>query len=240
MSCDRDRDKWWDSWKKWFKNHFPEESRKILTEMLDNYIQSKMDEATKGGTGRRRSSRRKSNEKTTRKKREKITSTASPIKKPSREPKPPTRIKPTNPPAQIYDKVKDAAVKREFDYTPEERDEIAWKTRMLRRWIRITDDMSLKADPAHGSKSDLPKISSQVAYAAVFDWMVEAKFSDLISPFDSAYKAIWRDKNSCSEQEKIELHKQVEEIDIKVHRKKLPLLDGEQQVKEIIVRLQSC
>lgn len=231
MSCDNDRENWWKIWNKWFENHFPEEFRKLLIEMLDNYIQSKMDEAARGGNGRVRSPKRKSNAGYT------PSSTNPPSHKPTPVPISPKRKKHNNPPAEIYNSVKSEALKREFDYTAEERDELAWKTRMLRRWIRITSNLSLDIDPAHGSKTDLPRISSQVAYAAVYDWMVIAEFKDLISPFDTAYKAIWQEKNSYKEQVNIDMHKQVEEIDIKVHRGELPLPHGDQQVKIIIDQL---
>ncbi|MGD2052254.1 MAG: hypothetical protein PVI35_07245, partial [Acidimicrobiia bacterium] len=69
--------------------------------------------------------------------------------------------------------VKKAALKRERDWTPEERNEISCKYRALKAWVTADAGAAESANPAHGDGSDLPKISSQIAYGAVFDWLVD-------------------------------------------------------------------
>ncbi|HRQ23147.1 MAG TPA: toll/interleukin-1 receptor domain-containing protein [Anaerolineales bacterium] len=116
--------------------------------------------------------------------------------------------------------VKKAALVRENDWTPEEREELAWKTRMFRRWVRTNGRAPLDIDPAHG-ETDLPRVSSQAGFAAIYDWMKKKKVK-MSSPFDPAYKAVWREDNSYTEKEKMELHRLVEEIDVQHQRGYLP------------------
>ena len=241
MSCDRDRRKWWGYFGRYYRNHLSKGVREALKSGFKNYVQSKVEEALKGGSGSKYSgrgsrqgtwagSRSGKSRKSTGKPK---TTKSSPPQSPTLGSVSVAKAAPADLPEIIFKQVKQAAEVRENDWTPDERDELAWKTRMLRRMLRTDGEAPLDIDPAHGD-SDLPKISSQAGLAAVYDWLKESKVGSS-SPLDPAYKAIWREKNDYTEREKIELHRLVEEIDVQYQRgyiKKNPRTTLVRKIKE--------
>lgn len=191
----------------------PRDARQALKKGLNAFIKTKVKQALKGGSGYARSPAGKSGGAARGGAKKAPSSRSKAGAGPSRQE---TRAEPASTPEIIFNAVKQAATARERDWTPPERDDLAWKTRMLRRWLRTSGGAPLEIDPAHGN-TDLPRVSSQAGFAAVYEWMEGADI-DLSSPLEGAYKAIWQEQNTYNEVEKIKLQRLVEEIDVQLQR----------------------
>jgi len=88
---------------------------------------------------------------------------------------------------QAYRRAKESAKSREREWTLKQRREMASKTRKLLRRIRVVGALE-GLDPVH-SETGLPRVSSQVGYAAVYDKLVSCGIP-FDSPFDAVYERV--------------------------------------------------
>lgn len=98
-----------------------------------------------------------------------------------------------------YRRAKYSARTGEKEWTWEEREVVAKKTRKLLRRIRVTG-LPENANPVHGKKG-LPRISSQAGYAAVYDLLVKMG-CNLDSVFDPIYDAVEGNQEFTSEEQR--------------------------------------
>ena len=127
------------------KHQFTEPVRDKMLEDLPGHIEEQMKKARRGGTGRKRRRHEEPGRRLSRK------------------------AVPASPAEELYAAVKNAALLAERDWTEAEREVIRRKYFSLRELVNATDEYGSPVNPAHGREGAVPKISSLVAYSAVYD-----------------------------------------------------------------------
>ncbi len=164
MSCDGARRKLWAHGEGWYRDQVSSEVKDLIEEALGDWLEDQLDRASRGGSGRRRKSGGSKTGST--KKRQSSTAQRSAAAPRSR----PAPQRSTTDLESMFLDVKAAAKDRDRDWNADERRELEEKYDQLKLWLR---EQGAPADlnPAHGAEEDYPRISSLVAYAAVWDYI---------------------------------------------------------------------
>ncbi|MBI2759204.1 MAG: hypothetical protein HYX49_11070 [Chloroflexi bacterium] len=238
MSCDYQRGRIWDGMTDWYNHHVPASTRETIKDTIQDFVKNWI-ENTLDEEGKRimRESRRRP-QSLGRKPRTAIKAQdrgASIEKKggKTRRTAPPAieRHIIVDPPfEEIYTQAKKIIAPNHVHWTEEQRAQMSEKMRHLLHWMHVHGETP-DADPIHG-KHGLPRISSQAAYAAVYDCLV-ANNVKIKSSFESIQDAIWADK-TLDDDDKHELSHLLEQLEIEMNKKQNA---SAEQKEEILIRI---
>lgn len=240
MSCDYQRGRIWDGMRDWYNRHVPASTRDTIKDTVQDFVKNWI-ENTLDEEGKRviRASRRRPPS-SGRKPKPTIKTRGGGT---SREKKG-GRTRKTTPPVierhiivdppfeDIYTQAKKIIAPNHVHWTEEQRAQMSEKMRHLLHWMHVHGETP-DADPIHG-KHGLPRISSQAAYAAVYDCLV-ANNVKIKSSFESIQDAVWADK-TLGDDDKHELGHLLEQLEIEMNKKQNA---SAEQKEEILIRIRA-
>lgn len=238
MSCDYQRGRIWDGMASWYNHHVPADTREAIKDTIQdfvkNWIENELDEEGKRAI---RESRRRSRSSTTVKPKPVLRGGGTRKERKGRSSTKPFVIEPhitvdPTPFEKIYVEAKRIIAPTHIHWTEDQRAEMSVKMRHLLHWMHVHGETP-DADPIHG-KHGLPRISSQAAYAAVYDCLI-ANNVKVKSSLESIQDKVWEDK-TLSDDDKHDLGHLLEQLEIEINKKQNA---SAEQKEEILIRIRA-